>query len=119
MELPELALLFSRQAYAEIPVSGLVGDYAVSGVIDRLVVTDDAVIFVDFKTGQTPDHIADISSSYITQMGLYARLLGDIFPEKQIDAGLIYTETLAVFWLTEEILTDAVKTFFHKPQTTS
>lgn len=117
--LPELALLFTSQAYAEIPVSGLVGNYAVSGVIDRLVVTDDAVIFVDFKTGQTPDHLADIAPSYITQMGLYTRLLGDIFSGKRIDAGLIYTETPTVFWLPEQVLTDAVKTFFHNTQTTS
>ena len=119
MDMPELAALFTNQAYAEIPVSGLVGHYAVSGVIDRLVETDDTVIFVDFKTGHSPDDLCDIAPSYVTQMGLYARLLGEIFPDKRINAGLIYTEAPRLFWLTDDMLADAVRTFFHNPQTTS
>jgi ATP-dependent helicase/nuclease subunit A len=115
MDMPELAALFTNQAYAEIPVSGLVGHYAVSGVIDRLVETDDTVIFVDFKTGHSPDDLCDIAPSYVTQMGLYARLLGEIFPDKRINAGLIYTEAPRLFWLTDDMLAEAVRTFFHNP----
>lgn len=119
MNVPELAILFTPLAHAEIPLSGVVSDYAVSGVIDRLAITDDAVVFVDFKTGQTPDKVSDIPSSYITQLGLYSRLLADIFQKKQIHAGLIYTEAPKIFWMPEDLLDHAVKTFFNIPKTAS
>ncbi|HCP18830.1 MAG TPA: hypothetical protein DIT62_06140, partial [Alphaproteobacteria bacterium] len=119
MNMSELAALFSSQAFAETPINGLVGNTAVSGIIDRLVITDDAVIFVDFKTGQCPDTSNEISPSYISQMGLYAHLLGKIYPEKQIKAGLIYTEAPRVYWLDKDMLEDAVKTFSVIPETAS
>ena len=119
MNMPELAALFSSQAFAETPVNGLVGNTAVSGVIDRLVITDEVVIFVDFKTGQCPDTLSSVSPSYISQMGLYAHLLEKIYPKKQIKAGLIYTEAPRVFWLNKDMLEDAVKTFSHIPETAS
>jgi ATP-dependent helicase/nuclease subunit A len=71
------------------------------------------VIFVDFKTGHSPDDLCDIAPSYVTQMGLYARLLGEIFPDKRINASLIYTESPQLFWLTDDMLAEAVRTFFH------
>src|SRR6185437_1506660 len=46
----EFAALFAPGSQAEVPVVGLVGERALSGRIDRLVVTEEAVLIVDYKT---------------------------------------------------------------------
>ncbi|MCG8625625.1 MAG: UvrD-helicase domain-containing protein [Proteobacteria bacterium] len=98
--LPRLAPLFSETSHAEVAISGRVGEYLVHGSIDRLAITGDAIIFVDFKTDQAPPRSADkIAPKYIEQIALYARLLGDMGGGKTIQAGLVYTATPQVFWL--------------------
>ena len=51
---PEFAPLFGPGSQAEVPVVGLVGGRALSGQIDRLVVTADRVLIVDYKTLRPP-----------------------------------------------------------------
>ena len=43
---PKFAALFGPGSQAEVPVVGLIGGYALSGQIDRLVVTEDRVLIV-------------------------------------------------------------------------
>ena len=50
--------MFAPGSRAEVPIIGRLpqpdgAPYLVSGQIDRLVVTDNAVLIVDFKTNQT------------------------------------------------------------------
>lgn len=93
----ELAEIFSPNARAEVPVSGLVGKTVVSGVIDRLVVTDDRITLIDFKTGTPP---ADgVPNTYISQMALYRHLTAAIWPGREVAAGLLYTEDASLHWL--------------------
>src|SRR5207237_6816717 len=47
---PTFAELWGPDAQAEVPVVGLLGGHAVSGQIDRLVVTQDRVLIVDYTT---------------------------------------------------------------------
>ena len=47
---PKFAALFGPGSQAEVPVVGLIGGYALSGQIDRLVVTEDRVLIVDYKS---------------------------------------------------------------------
>jgi len=119
MAMPDLADLFAPEAFAELPIGGLVGDHVVSGVIDRLVIGADSVIFADFKTGQVPDQKSGISGQYLVQMGLYYRLLQDIFPQHQIKPSLIFTEGPIVFWLDPVELETAIKTIINKDQAAS
>ena len=119
MAMPDLADLFAPEAFAELPIGGLVGDHVVSGVIDRLVIGADSVIFADFKTGQVPDQKSGISGQYLVQMGLYYRVLLDIFPQHQIKPSLIFTEGPIVFWLDPVELETAIKTIINKDQAAS
>ena len=119
MALPDLAEVFTPEAFVELPIGGLVGDHVVSGIIDRLVIGTDRVIFADFKTGQVPESKADISGQYLIQMGLYYQLLQDIFPQHQIKPSLIFTEGPTVFWLDPGELETAIKTIINKDQTGS
>ena len=43
-------ITFNENSKAEVAISGLVGERVVNGKIDRLIVNNDEVIIVDFKT---------------------------------------------------------------------
>ena len=105
---PELAPLFAEDALAEVPIGGQVGAQVVSGIIDRLAIRPDAVFFADFKTGQVPESTDAIPKHYLAQMGLYHRLLAEIYPQHAMRACLIYTESATIFWLDAEKMDDAL-----------
>src|SRR3546814_6631402 len=64
----------------------------VAGTIDRLLVTDDAVDLIDFKTGRrVPATIDDVPTYHLRQMAAYAEALRVIFPDRRIGATLLYT----------------------------
>ena len=95
----ELSGIFSQRSRAEVPISGRVGNNVVSGVIDRLVIDDDQIMIIDFKTGMSPERGVDINRSYIAQQGIYVRVLSQIWADRPVRAGLIYTEDASLYWL--------------------
>ncbi len=93
-----LAALFSPVARAEIRVGGTVTlggrDVAVSGQIDRLVLTPDAVEFADFKSGLVSE--ASVVAAERLQLALYGALLAQIHPDLALRGMLIRTRSGAV-----------------------
>jgi ATP-dependent helicase/nuclease subunit A len=108
---PRFADLFGPEALAEAPVAAVVGDgVVVSGTIDRLLVTGDAVRLIDFKTGRrVPASLDEVPVYHLRQMAAYAAALGVIFPGRRIEAALLYTASAALF----ELPTDLIDC--HKP----
>ncbi|MEZ5708698.1 MAG: double-strand break repair helicase AddA [Blastomonas sp.] len=105
IENPEWAEIFGPDALAEAPVAAVVGEDVVSGTIDRLLVRDDDVLIVDFKTGRNPPESAGaVPMAYLRQMAAYARALAAIYPERTIRAALLYTEIPALIELPPELL---------------
>lgn len=105
-----LAEIFSPSSRAEVEVMGTLGlgrtDYAVSGRIDRMVVTKDSVEIVDFKTNrQPPARAADIAFEHVAQLAIYRALLGPLYPGRVIRCGLVYTEAPVVYWLEDGAMT--------------
>ncbi len=92
------AEVFATGSRAEVPIVGRLADStgasnAVSGQVDRLAVTRDAVTIADYKTDRAaPAHLADVPKPYVGQLALYRAILGRIYPEKTIRAALIFTE---------------------------
>ncbi|MGA7808922.1 double-strand break repair helicase AddA [Bradyrhizobium sp.] len=67
---------------------------AVSGQIDRLVVTPDEVLIVDFKTNHNPpSRVADAPSAYVRQLALYRAVLRRLYPDRVVRAALLWTES--------------------------
>lgn len=90
---PEFAAIFGPAALAEAPLTGLVDGQAVSGVIDRLLVTPAKVLIVDYKTNRNPPaNPAGVPEAYRRQMQTYARLLARIYPDREIQTALLWTE---------------------------
>ncbi len=106
IEMPELAELFGLGSRAEVSVAGHVllpsgVRIPVSGRVDRIAVTDTAVLVADFKTGARPE---TVPSAYLTQMALYRAALAPLWPEKRLHMLLIWTAGPSVTWLDDDRL---------------
>lgn len=76
---------------------GQVGDRIISGQIDRLVVCPDKVMIVDYKTNrpaaESPDNVPD---AYMKQMRAYRELVKKIYPDKNIETYILWTNTAKI-----------------------
>ena len=106
MSQPDFAPLFSDKALSEFQISGVVGTKTVIGQIDKVVLDDDKVWLVDFKSGRPQGDRPP--SSYVTQMALYHALLAQIYPDKVVRASLIWVQDFAVTDLTAEQMAKAL-----------
>jgi ATP-dependent helicase/nuclease subunit A len=90
---PEFATLFGPGSRAEVPVVGLIGNRALAGQIDRLVVGDEAVLIVDYKTLRpAPRSEAEVPALYVEQLAAYAAAIKAIYPGKEVCAALLWTD---------------------------
>jgi ATP-dependent helicase/nuclease subunit A len=93
------AAVFGEGSRAEAPIVGRLtrpdgAPVLVSGQIDRLVVTENEVLIVDFKTNQTPPITAAAApAAYIRQLALYCAILARLYPQPAIRTALLWTET--------------------------
>jgi ATP-dependent helicase/nuclease subunit A len=87
------APLFGPGSLGEAPISALVdGGLVIAGTVDRLLVTPDRVQLVDFKTGRfAPAGLEDVPPYHVRQMAAYAAALSVIFPDRPVEAALLYT----------------------------
>ena len=101
--------IFGPGSRAEVPIAGLVSGRAISGQVDRLVVTDDSVLVVDYKTNRPPPKdSAGVASVYLRQMGLYARALEGIYPGKEVRAALLWTDAAHLMELPKPLMEAAL-----------
>jgi ATP-dependent helicase/nuclease subunit A len=102
---PDLVALFGSGSRAEVPLTGVVGNSVVGGLVDRLVVLPDRVLVADFKTNRrTPVRIEDTPVLYLRQMASYRAVLRSIFPDKAVRCVLIWTREAKVAILPDEML---------------
>jgi len=102
---PDLAPVFGPDSRAEVPLTGVIGDSIVGGLVDRLVVLPDQVLVVDFKTNRrTPARVKDTPVMYLRQMASYRAVLQAIFPDRAVRCALVWTREAKVAILPDEIL---------------
>jgi len=102
---PDLAPLFGPDSRAEVPLTGVVGEQVVGGLVDRLVVLPDRVLVADFKTNRRPPvRMRDTPVLYLRQMASYRAVLRAIFPSRTVRCALIWTRTAQVAMLPDEML---------------
>jgi ATP-dependent helicase/nuclease subunit A len=105
--------LYGPGSRAEVPIVGrliLGGETVrVSGQIDRLAVTQTAVLIGDFKTNRPPPRrIEDVPPAYVRQLALYRAVLRRLYPDKPVRAVLIWTEVPDLMELSGEALDAAL-----------
>lgn len=96
---PRFAEAFGPDSRPEVALAGSIGRSArgdaimLSGRIDRLVVTDDRVLIIDYKSNRpAPDRAEDAAIAYQRQMAGYVALLRQIYPQKTVEAALLWTD---------------------------
>lgn len=110
MDAPDWSDLFGPQALAEVPLAAVLGEQVIAGTADRLLVTSERVMVADFKTARRPPAgLDDVPDSTLRQMAAYAAALAVIYPGRQIEAAVLYTQTPQLIVLPSE------KLAAHKP----
>jgi ATP-dependent helicase/nuclease subunit A len=98
---PGFTKLFATGSRAEVSIAGRIprrgrSPLLVSGQIDRLVVTKDEVLIVDYKTNHAPPQKAtDAPPPYVRQLSLYRDVLQRLYPGRPVRCALLWTETAA------------------------
>ena len=91
------APLFAPGSRAEVPIVGTVAGRPVPGLVDRLVVTPEAVLIADYKTNRSPPRsLAETLNryaGYVAQLALYREVLDKLYPGRPVCAALVWTET--------------------------
>ena len=108
LESPDLEFIFSPNNPAEIPICAPVGTRKIFGVIDRLIVTETTVLAVDFKSNaDVPKRVEDVPLGFLQQMGAYANALAQIYPDRQVETAILWSNSATLMRLTPQMVTDA------------
>ena len=87
------APVFGPGSRAEVALTGTFEGAPVSARLDRLVVTPERVLVVDFKTNRpAPDRPEDADPSYLVQLGVYVSVLRQAWPDRPVEAALVWTD---------------------------
>lgn len=100
VEDPRFAVLFGPDSRAEVAIAAEVSDpngagpaLRLTGKIDRLVRTSDAVMIVDYKTNRPPPaDAAHIPETYLFQLAAYSLGIAGIFPGAPVRAAILWTD---------------------------
>ena len=94
---PSFEFIFAPDVLAEVQFSTIVesvGGIPIVGVIDRLVLSQESALIIDFKTNQeVPSSIDEVPLGILKQMGAYAASMQKVFPKKNIELGIIWTHS--------------------------
>jgi ATP-dependent helicase/nuclease subunit A len=84
--------LFGPGSLGEAPLAATLPDgRVIAGTVDRLLVEEERVAVIDFKTGRVPPTDTDIPNAHRAQMAAYVEALQVIFPGRRVSASLLYT----------------------------
>jgi len=84
--------LFGEGSIAEAPLAATLPDgRVIAGTVDRLLVEENRILVIDFKTGRVPSGYTEIPESHRAQIEAYVEALRVIFPGREVSAALVYT----------------------------
>ena len=109
---PHLAHVFGPDALAEVEITAPSATLGTDllGVIDRLLVSDDRVTAVDFKTNTVvPDRAEDVPEGILRQMGAYAEMLAQVYPGREIEVALLWSKTATLMVSPHDLVSEALQ----------
>ncbi|MFM7083516.1 MAG: double-strand break repair helicase AddA, partial [Hyphomicrobium sp.] len=109
---PNLGDLFGSASQSEVPIIATIPDpkgskksLRITGQIDRLAIKEKEILIVDFKTNRKPPcSPSEVSNIYIYQLAAYRIALLQIFNDRPVRAGLLWTETPKLMEIPVDIL---------------
>ena len=107
---PELQHLFSPESLVEVPISADLGTHRLHGIIDKLVISKDEILAVDFKSNRMePATANEVPEGILRQMGAYAVALRQVFPDKKIRLAILWTQSAQLMELTQASVMEALQ----------
>ncbi len=92
---PAIAFLFDHTSMREAgftAASPTLNDRKLHGFIDNLLVRDDKVVVVDYKSNKNvPKRPEDVPEYILRQMGAYRDVMAEIFPGKDVETAILWT----------------------------
>lgn len=97
LDAPGLAHIFGPDTLAEVELSAELPEAdgrLVHGIVDRLIVSRDHVLAVDFKSNTTIPQASElVPEGILRQLGFYAAMLQRIYPDRRVDVAVVWTRT--------------------------
>jgi len=105
---PDLAFIFGPDSRGEIAIAADASENGkpvrITGRIDRLVVSDDKVLIVDFKSDAVTPEV--IPPAYLAQLALYALAVEQMFPQHSVAAAIVWTTSQRLSYADTAMLTN-------------
>ncbi|WP_439470579.1 double-strand break repair helicase AddA [Brevundimonas sp.] len=103
------APVFGTGSRPEVALTGRVGGVAVSGRMDRLVITPQRVLVADYKTNRpAPDRIEDADPAYVLQLAVYVSILRQLYPDRPVEAALVWTDGPKLMAVPQALMDEAL-----------
>ncbi len=109
LEAPEFAALFAPGSAAEVPLLYDIqtgkGIARMTGNIDRLVVCEDEIWIIDYKTNrEVPATPQQAPMAYRMQLAAYQMGVARLYEDRPVKCGLLWTRTRHLMWIGEDLL---------------
>jgi len=108
-----LKSVFAPDALAEVNITAHIPELdgrQIYGTIDRLVISDNRITAVDFKSNRmVPETPSDTPIGLLRQMGAYLSALKQIYPDHEINVTILWTQNQKLMSLPHDIVIDALK----------
>jgi ATP-dependent helicase/nuclease subunit A len=109
---PELAHVFAQGSLAEVTLTAVLpsreGQTAL-GTIDRLIIEDDRILAVDFKSNAVvPSTAEKTPQGVLAQMGAYLEMLEQLYPQETIEVAILWTQNAQLMPLPHDIVRSAL-----------
>ncbi len=105
--------LFVPGTLAEVPLTAALPelkDQRLRGIVDRLVITPERVLAVDYKTNQNVSDLAeDVPEGLLRQMGAYRAALLQIYEDRPVETAILWTKTATLVVLPQEYVMAALE----------
>jgi ATP-dependent helicase/nuclease subunit A len=94
-----------QQALNELPVMHQHNKRSVYGIIDRLIINDDNILLIDYKTHQVENEaeLESLAETFQNQMQLYRTGVEKLWPGMKIKSGLLFTHSARLIWIDRDV----------------
>lgn len=107
-----LSHLFQSNSCAEVPITANIpelGGRRINGIIDRLVVTNDEVLIVDFKSNRIiPDRAETVPLGIVRQLATYQSAVSQLYPDMRVKCFILWTQSSELTLLEDKQLHDSL-----------
>ena len=88
-----------------MPLVGEINGQIISAQIDRLVIENDRIVIVDYKTNRLPPNDpSKVPKIYLNQMAAYKEALQYIYPGHTVECLLLWTVGPSLMRLEKKVL---------------